>query len=634
MASSFMLFLFFLMFTGAVICAVIFIIFLSNLSNEVRRLKFQLAELERFVTTEKPAAQPPPDEEKVIVTLRPTPEKKEAAAPSPPPPPKAKAPAAAPKKPEWDLEALIGGNVLNRIGIVAFIFAAGFFLKYAFDNNWIGERGRVAIGMVAGLIFLGLGEWYRGKGYRLFSQGFTGGGIGVLYLSIYAAFGFYHLITYAPAFIFMILVTAASVALAVRYNALPVAMLATLGGFLTPFLLEAVVDNQAVLLTYVLFLNLGILGVAYFRNWQLLNYQSFILTIITFSAWAGRFYEPSKLWTTVLFLTLFFVLFAVLAILYNIINRQKASTPELILAFLNAGIYFGTMYFLLDDKYDDYLGLFSLVMGGAYVLFAYFTNTRNSDDRFLVWVFLGLAVTFVTLAVPIQLKQNWITIGWAVEGAILIYIGSRYESRNTQMAALAILILVFFRLLIFDVQLPYRVVRDEFVFLFNKRGFSFAVGIAAILTAARLLANDPKQLLTGNKAVAGCFLIAANFLALLFLSVESHDLLKYLREADRIPHTVMSYAQQLSLSIIWTLYAMFLIAVGIWKKYAPIRYMALLLFGITILKVFLIDLSTLRFFYRIISFLVLSLILTAVSFLYQKYIVVLIGQKSAERETE
>lgn len=617
------------MLMGLVAGAVVVLVYLLNLARDVKELRRRLSSLEAFI-----AAGPEPAHRPEHPQVPPQPSRLVRPPAPPPPPPPTVPPAAAPKKPEWNLEALIGGKWLNRVGVVLVIFGVAFFLKYAFDNRWIGETGRIIIGLMAGLIFLGLGEWYQRKDYRYFSQGLTGGGIGILYLSIYAAFGFYQLIPQGAAFVFMILVTAASVTLAVWYGAISIAALATLGGFLTPFLLSTGVDNQVTLFTYIFFLNAGILSVAYFKNWPVLNYQSFILTVITFAVWAGTYYKPEKLWPTFLFLTLFFAVFAVLAILYNIVNRRIASPPELILAFLNAGIYFGASYFLLEKKYDDYLGLFSLAMGGAYVAFAYLTNLRHRDDRFLVWIFLGLAATFVTLAVPIQLKQNWITVGWAVEGAILAYIGFRYDSWNTRWAAIAILALVLFRLLFFDLSLPRQFVREEFVLLFNKRVFSYVFGIAAMLVAAYFLAEKHGEVHAPAKFAAGSLLIAANLLAIVLLSAEAHDYFEYLRYQDRISRSVLAYAQQLSLSIIWAIYATFLIVVGIWKGYKPIRYMALMLFAITILKVFIVDLSVLERFYRIISFVALGIILIAVSLLYQKYKEILIGPSSAEGKTQ
>ncbi len=619
-----------LIFLGLVVVACVMFVYMLNLAQDMKELRRRMAKLETLAAVGQRPPQPAPEPAEAPQE----PPSPLLPSPVPPKPPEPAMPAPARAKPPLDMEAVIGGNWLNRIGVLAFLFGVAFFLKYAFDNRWIGETGRVILGLITGLVFLGLGERYQRKGFPRFSQGLTGGGIALLYLSIYAAFGFYHLVPQVPAFLFMILVTVAGVTLAIRYDALAVATLAALGGFLTPFLLSTGVDNQVGLFTYILLLNAGILGVAYFKHWPTLNYQSFFLTIITFAAWAGGFYESSKLWTTVLFLTLFFVVFAFLAIFYNIIHRQKASAPELVLAFLNAGIYFGAMYVLLEDKYGDYLGLFSLAMGGAYVALAYLANVRHDEDRFLVWVFLGLAATFVTLAAPIQLKQNWITVGWAVEGAILAYIGFKYGSRNTLLASLAIIALVFVRLIFFDVQLPWQYVKEEFSLLFNKRVFSFVVGIAAMLFGAYCFANRSKKAADGDKAVVGCLLVAANVAAIVLLSVEANDFLRYLRFQERISPSVVSYARQLSLSLVWTLYATFLIIVGIWKGYRPMRYMALLLFGITILKVFFIDLSALERFYRIISFVVLGVILIAVSFLYQKYKGVLVGPTPAEGKTE
>lgn len=300
MVYSILLPLVFMLLMGMVVAGVVLFIYLLNLTRDVKELGRRLANLEASI------AVPPPSPRLMPEAADVSPEPRKPIQPSTPPPPKPEItpPPISAVKREWNVETLIGGNWLNRIGVVLVLFGVAFFLKYAFDNRWIGETGRVILGFIAGLVFLGLGEWYQNKGYRWFSQGLTGGGIALLYLSIYAAFSFYSLIPQMPAFVFMMLVTAASIALAVRYNALTIAVLASLGGFLTPFLLSTGVDNQVALFTYVLFLNLGVLGVAYFKNWHVLNYQNFILTVIVFAAWVERFYKPEKLWPTFLFLTL------------------------------------------------------------------------------------------------------------------------------------------------------------------------------------------------------------------------------------------------------------------------------------------------------------------------------------------
>ncbi|HTG17307.1 MAG TPA: DUF2339 domain-containing protein, partial [Blastocatellia bacterium] len=160
------------------------------------------------------------------------------------PPPAASQPPASSRRGGVDLEARIGGNWFNRIGIIAICFGVAFFLKYAFDNEWIGPGGRVSIGVAIGLVFLAGGERLR-KRYASYAYGLTGGGIAVLYLAIwFASIRHYNLIHPTLAFVLMAAVTATGSLLAARYDALPIAVLALIGGFLTPILLSTGVDNE------------------------------------------------------------------------------------------------------------------------------------------------------------------------------------------------------------------------------------------------------------------------------------------------------------------------------------------------------------------------------------------------------
>ncbi|HLE19846.1 MAG TPA: DUF2339 domain-containing protein, partial [Vicinamibacteria bacterium] len=167
-----------------------------------------------------------------------------------------------------DLETLIAGRLLNRVGIVALLLAASFFLKYAFDNDWVGPSGRVALGLLAGTALLGYSQWLLRRGYGYFSGGIAGLAAGVLYLSLYAAWSFYQLVPQPVAFAGMIVVTGTMVVLALGRDSQPLALLALVGGFLTPTLLDTGQDAQLPLFLYLAVLNAGLMVMARLRSWR------------------------------------------------------------------------------------------------------------------------------------------------------------------------------------------------------------------------------------------------------------------------------------------------------------------------------------------------------------------------------
>ena len=166
-----------------------------------------------------------------------------------------------------DWEQVLGKNWFAIIGSLALAIGAGFFLKLAFDNDWIGPIGRVALGIAAGVSMLGAGEYAQAR-FPIWAKPVTAGGIGILYLSIYAAFGLFQLISPVIAFLFLALVVCLSVLLALRYESLVIALLGIIGAFLAPILMGRDMPEPWLVLVYILVVDLGILGVSTFRHWR------------------------------------------------------------------------------------------------------------------------------------------------------------------------------------------------------------------------------------------------------------------------------------------------------------------------------------------------------------------------------
>ncbi len=211
------------------------------------------------------------------------------------------------------LESQIGGQWFLFVGAAVLVLGFGFFVKFAFDNHWINETARVVIGGLAGLGLVGGGAWFIRREYRLYGQILTGAGYATIFIALYAAFAFYGLIDRAPAFL-LFAATAAAAAISADYFDSPgLALMAIVGGFLTPFLIGGDTDAQVTLLSYDALLVAGTMYLAHRRSWPLLNLASLVLTGVTFLGWADRWYTSAKYLPTEVFLVLFCAMFVYVA---------------------------------------------------------------------------------------------------------------------------------------------------------------------------------------------------------------------------------------------------------------------------------------------------------------------------------
>ena len=423
-----------------------------GMTKRIQALEDRLDRLERSASIVPPIASPvepapaPPQPSSAVSA---TPPLAVPASPAPtavdvPPPPIF--PSAGSERGGVDLESQIAGRWMNRIGLVAVAIGMSYFLKYAIDNDWIGPAGQVAIGLLLGAGLVALGPVFLRKGLVYFADGITGLGAAVLYLSLWAATSYYTLVPQGAGFLSMIVVTAAILTIAVGRNSQRIAILAMIGGFMTPALVSTGRDAQVVLFSYLALHNGALLALARARDWRFLELPALALTELYFWAWFDRFYTSTRLTSTLAFATLFFAQFAAVPVIRS--RRTGTLHPEqALLLVLNAGLILLVLHQTLWPDRQWALTFAVLLLAAVHLALARAVPGGAQAPPLPQLVLAGLALTFVTLAVPIRLSTRWITMAWAIEAAVITWTGLRVALWYLRAAGLILFGLVALRLL-------------------------------------------------------------------------------------------------------------------------------------------------------------------------------------------
>jgi len=515
------------------------------------------------------------------------------------------------KEREW--EQVFGGRWLARIGVLALVIGVAFFLKFAFDNDWIGPTGRVILGIIAGLGMLGLGYYWR-KRYPILNQVLSGGGVAVLYLSIFTASAIYNMIHFYVAIAFLLLVSAASAALALRYNSMALAIIGVLGAFIVPFTLG--MGEAWQLLAYVIVVDIGVLFLSTFRNWRWLTLLALVCSLVLFGIWYGEFGRTVGLTTAEVGITLIFLIFVGATTLFHIIWRRVPKAFDYALMVLNASAYFGISLGLMWDDFRVWMGGFVLLLALFHGALSYVALKRSAENARLSLFALGIALVFLTVAVPIQLGDRaWTTIAWAVEATVLVWLSITLRMPRLRLYSYVVFAIVAVRLLFFDTSVNI----STFQPVLNERFLAFAVSIAAMYVSGYLLVRGGKSSGRGRVATTA-LLIAANFFSVWILSFEVWDSFESALQTSALPaREGLRNAQNLSLTAVWAIYAVIGLVIGIVKRWRRVRIGALILLAVPIVKVFVYDVFKLETGYRIAAFVGLGVLLIVSGYLYQRY---------------
>ncbi|MDE2188704.1 MAG: DUF2339 domain-containing protein [Patescibacteria group bacterium] len=517
-------------------------------------------------------------------------------------------------KPDISSEEM-SGRIIGRIGIGAVIIGVAFFLKYAFDNNWVGPSGRVMIGILVGAVLVGIGLWLRKK-YLGYSDLLMGGGLAVLYLSVYSAYALYQLIDPMTTFMGMIIVTVIGVVISIIEATQTLSIIAIVGGYLAPALVGVSLVGPTITFTYLTILNGGVLGILVYKKWAPLVLIGLAGTWLHFGSWLMTSYNDTLLVPTLFFILLQFIIFTAASVIRLIMEKRKAEEIDYILLAVTAVSFAAACFSLLDAQYKDFLSLgFALtaVLYGAIALVAY---KENPEDRTLNIFLPGLSVAFLTAAIAIEFSGSWVSAWWLIEALVLYIVASKSSSRGYQVMGVVVYILALLKLFqyVFTYTAPV-----GYVIFFNGPFVMLCLAIAVAYAIAFVYYRYGSVSYDIRIRGISAFVIIANVLTVYALT---NQIDAYYSLQAGLPVSTFSLGPNqnatTTVSIAWALYAALLTVIGFAKKYAVIRRIGLILFIITACKV-VIDVWNLGQIYRIVSFIAFGVIALAVSFIYVKY---------------
>lgn len=499
-----------------------------------------------------------------------------------------------PKK-AYAWEADIGLKLFGKIGILALVLGIGFFIKYAIENNWIDHLTRIIIGVVIGLGLIIGGELVSKKEkYSLWGLTLAGGGFAITYFAVYAAYHFEEYkvaigISQTTDIVLLSAVVLFAILFSVKDNSRVIASEAFFLGFTTSFLST---NFELLTLIYTLILTIGLTAVVTYKKWAPIGIGGLIATYLVYLFW--YFDNSDKFLISTIFLITYFLAYTIQSFLLSSNTDKQIGFQNVAITLINSLFFYLLYYFRVRQSYPDYDGLFTLALG-IFCLIAYYTASSLKRENLAV-TNLYLSILFITLAIPIQLNDEWITIIWALETLVLTLLSFPLKMGSIRYASYAVGLATVAKTLLYDTtQLEEFSVSN---LLGSTRLFSFLAAIIAFYFVSWYLTKNKNDLSKYERFVAIGYSLGGLVLTftLIFLEME-----------------------EFWISVGWTMLAATVLFLGFYLNRKLLRLQGIILFGITIAKVFLYDTRALDTLYRTISFIVLGIILLLASFIYTKY---------------
>ena len=491
-----------------------------------------------------------------------------------------------------ELEALLAGRWLHLVGLLLVFIGAAFFLKVAFDHDWITPVFRVALGLVVGTATIVYGQRLANKGKRYFSEGITALGAGIEFLSLYASNALFHLASPTLVLVGMVAVSAAIASLAWRRQSERLGILAAIGGFLAPMLAGTQSADQLLLAGYIGVLDIGLLLLAELIDSRIIGPialgGSIFYALSSFS-FAHTIDDVQRA-------GIYLSLYLTFAGVGWIVTKVRGTLDPF--RSVVGGVALGTLLLGLETALlSEHRTLLAAILLGLSI--AHLCAAALLKSRYQSW----LATAALTLAIPAAFDRPiFVNVAWAAEAAVLAIAGLRFRDDVLKVMGLGLLAL--------------DVARDAFLYvdyvsthpIFNARFGSLTAAIVAVWAAVRAI--DGSGAAEYDAVLVRTLRTVGHAIALFALSAEAWDSVAHFGGTAQ--------GSNAALSIVWAIFAATLIGYGLRKRDSFMRWEGLALIVVTAGKVLFFDLSFLDLGYRVLSAVLVGVALIGVSYAYQR----------------
>ncbi|GAA4431546.1 DUF2339 domain-containing protein [Ravibacter arvi] len=328
-----------------------------------------------------------------------------------------------------NFERFIGENLINKIGILITVIGVGVGAKYAIDNQLISPLTRIILGYVVGAGLLGFAIRLKQK-YENYSAVLLSGAMAIFYFITFAAYDLYGLIPQEAAFGLMVVFTLFTVVAALNYQKQVIAVFGLVGAYAVPFLLGDNNGSATFLFSYMVIINVGILAVSLKKYWKLLYFSSFAFTWLIYLVWYWTDYRTTRDFSLALSIaSIFFLLFYLAFLGYKLIRKENFEKRDIVLLLANSFIFYGIGYALVEqlESGNQVLGLYTLAHAIVHFLVSLVIFKQKLADKNLFFFVTGLVLVFLTVAAPVQLDGNWVTLLWIGLATLVFWLGRTKE---------------------------------------------------------------------------------------------------------------------------------------------------------------------------------------------------------------